>query len=369
MQSDIKRLNYDKNTLKDIIRYRSDINKRRDKILMELNKKEGGRCPLCLQKMTSPHHSHSIPMMYLESVANNGKVFGRNEFIDNRNKDGIGKCQAGVFRQICTKCDNEIFQEYENDSFISNPIEPSHLNLIAIKNCLHGYDAFRKNAITSNEELKIQNRKKSRALLKDEIQLFFLMTVIYANEFELHNRIFNQRTYIPKQPYKKVVELKLPYITQIAVQDAFPIDIDENGHRIFDYIHEVYSKQTEGFEHLILPMMHICVFPNKELHETLVLVYYHYQHKIYQPIMHAMHSMSKDQQLKVVPFWILCFLENYYMHKNLYNYLKNDANVQNCLLFNTFNYMNYDHLYPEPVYIDSLPNILSYELSTDVLNK
>ena len=245
-----------------------DAKKKMNTILRQIQKNsKPEKCILCGRTQTSYCNSHSVPAMVLRNIADNGKILQSNSLVGFEILDlEKGVNNSGTFHFICRECDSKYFQDYEDESKLSQRPGDKMLAEIALKNSL----------------LMLSKRTQEHELYRT-MQRAYPQRTHFDDMFEIQS--LDKRDYIEEvKLYKEIVDKNfcggfqllywkiLPYRIPIAMQSeiALHYDLDENE------INEIYNLSAD----IRIQSMHLCMFPLNKC--SVILAFYHRRDKAYR---------------------------------------------------------------------------------------
>lgn len=278
-------------------------------------------CAYCGKETTKLCYSHTIPKFILKKINDNGMIYNANAYnhlgmLDIIKKEN-GIEEAGTFRMICQNCDNSIFQEYEDETRISQYPTNKIMTEIALKNTL-----------------KVWSKRNIEICLYNEIKNMAPFTP-YCGIAEHHNMIneidlaeikhdFKKCRTILEKDLKSGMKLmfwhKCDYVVPISFQGSICLYGNLNGL----IINDIYNYSSN----LVMQYIHICVFPLEN--ESVVMVFYHKDAAKYKTFERQFNKLNLDDKLRLISFIIFNYSEDFFVSKNANDTLKN-----NHLLYTT----------------------------------
>ncbi len=257
-------------------------------------------CLICNSSKNPFCNSRSVPARCLRAIAINGEVKAFNGLVKIPAVDvDKGVNEAGTFRLICRKCDDEVFKDYETfEKYTDKTPSDKILHEIALKNYLKYYH---KKAIEEivfpkmMEILKLPNMNLLEPILnsgnRDKKDAFKLLCET--------KKILNSNT----NGYYRIIEYKkLPYTCPFAFQGTISLITGFNGENINDVFNT--DKKYD------LQDMHVCIFPEKEYTYILVFIKKHFDR--YSKFIKHYTSLKLEERLQVILFIILKYSEDYF---------------------------------------------------------
>ena len=267
---------------------RKDVKSKQNDHCCYLCKKEGGFC-----------NSHTIPRLFLNNIAQNGKL----GYINSIGKAGIIKQQkgineAGVFHMICRECDGKLFQEYENEGNYTNRSSSLMLSQIALKNCLR---MISKRTFENPfwQVLSVDYNFPEDISIKKQL-IGIIDLVEFKDEFE-----FSKRNVLkPKDDsYYLNTYIVLPYRVPIAFQGMVSLLTDIND----AIINNVYNYDPN----YVIKSLHISVFPLET--QSVILLFVQKNNKRYRSFFKALNKLELIDQLSLINFLIFAYSEDYFL--------------------------------------------------------
>lgn len=249
-------------------------------------------------------NSHTVPRFCLKNIAKEGKVFYSNTILDfplQKKEKGIN--EAGAFRLICQKCDNEVFQDYENPDNYEELPSVSMLAQIDMKNNLKNiskrliekelYDIM-PGKIGLSEGLAQRQNEVNDLDLKEYKEAY-----IRAKKCSL--KPFPGDYYIGYYT-------KLPYVVPIAFQGTISLIFDLEG----NVINNVY-KQDPKYK---IKYINLCIFPLKEY--SVVMIFVDRKNERYSRFFKQLKKInSLEEQLSVINYILFLYSEDYFLSPNV----------------------------------------------------
>lgn len=299
---------------KDIINNKKKINK----ILSDARKQsKNDRCIVCGKKVDSFCNSHTVPAFCLKTISDKGKIYNANKIIGipiiEKEK---GVKNSGTFHLICNKCDNEIFQDYENPENYNKNVNGKILAEIAMKNYL-------KFIYKRNMELKMLGScSKYNEIKRLDLKEF--------------NRCFEKARCFSKKDdndqYLLISRITLNYTVPIAYQGIIALIFDLEG-KLINNIYNKNPKYRIGY-------LHICVFPFKN--KTEVLLFTEKNDKRYRNFSKQFRKMKIDKQLSIVNYIILLYTEDYFVSKTVKEEIFNNKKIKEISAMTTDPFTNFE---------------------------
>ena len=266
-------------------------------------------CLICQEPCTSFCNSHSVPQFALHRIADAGKVMSplQGEIPTLGNDLGVKK--AGTFHIICNKCDNAIFQQYENPGAYVVPPTDQMLAQIALKNLL----------------LMISKRNEERELYKLLGEQFpnrknLTEEKIYIGDYDLrdyHESLKYAKVSLTEKKgkryhlcYYKKLDYVVPYTAQssITMICGFENDVINNIY----YFDATYRTKD----------IHVAIFPLEE--SSVVLLFIEDGEKRYRKFYRQLSKLSEEDQLAAINYIVFSYTENVFLHPKTHQLLKNN---------------------------------------------
>jgi len=256
-------------------------------------------CKICGKQCSSFCKSHTIPQFILEKLKINNTNYVSTAYWNMTKlsphvlspKKGVK--EAGVFYEICDKCDNEKFQDYESEGTIIKKPSNRLMMLIALKNFLYLYHKYRIDCLAQEE---LCSGAINDNVINDS-------NLNYVNWFdkEINSLIYkleNDR----EQKYKILFWKKLDYRVPISFQGAITPTFDLNGNQI-------KTKKS------IQSDLHIVVFSLEK--ESVVFAFYKLKDTEYDGIYKQFNMLTVEQKLEKLNVLLLLYSEDYFMYENI----------------------------------------------------
>lgn len=254
-------------------------------------------CLLCGTEQSSFCNSHSIPRFILSSIAQDGKVLISASLFD---EDGVVDDEKGIkavwtFHNICRDCDSRYFQEYEDESELTENPTARFFAQIALKDSLMMFYKYSLDRATDDNPLYSQMFLSGMELKKEDDELNA------RGELWLMKRAKKILEKNLKSGYVCVFCKTLEYTVPIAFQAPLYIykSIDQKTiiNDLFDYS-----------EKNILKPLHVCVFPLKG--KTMIYVFHHKDDRNYVPFDRQFQRLSDDKKLQYINYLIFKYSEH-----------------------------------------------------------
>lgn len=340
---------------KDKIKYKKKINQVVSKARRSSKK---SKCLICGREVDGFCNSHSIPAFCLKQIANQGKVYYSNKLIDLPFMDTEkGIKNAGTFHLICQKCDNTIFQTYENPINYNDKISGKMLAEIAMKNYLKRIDkrnmelempkAHREFGNNYPVEIERLYEEAKTLDLKEDLSCFHKAKRLIQKEDNTEYYLFSR--------------IKLDYTVPIAFQGIVALIADLDG-TIINYIYNKNCKYKMAY-------LHICIFPFES--KTEILMFIENTHKRYRKFYKRFNKLSLESKLSIINYIIFLYTEDYFISKSVGDDIIKNESLRNVSI------QSFDALVTSPGINpieeakkifdlnnhDTIPNILSIEFA------
>lgn len=260
-------------------------------------------CLCCGKKVTSFCNSHSLPRFILKNISKDGYVLTSNNYfkmplIDS--KKGLNN--SGVFKRICTECDNNLFKDYESLEQLSSCPRKKLMTQIDLKNTLRMYDK-RLNELALYNNLLLMNPDDFMRL-----QIMETQRINYLDLNEIKNELAKDLKILSKtssSSFELVFWEKLNYVTPIAFQGHIAMVGDLKG----NIINDIYNRS----QNYVIENINICVFPLQQ--ETIVLLFVSKDNKKYKNFISQFKKLKKDNKLRLISYMIFNYSEDFFISK------------------------------------------------------
>lgn len=338
----------------DYIELRKNINK----MQFEARKRaKPTKCIICGRNQDGFCDSHSVPKMYLNSIADNGMLIQAAALIDFDYRvidleKGVKK--SGTFDFICNSCDNIFFKDYEDRNNIIQFPTDKMLAEIAVKNFLL---QISKRCVEKELYNIIQNRYGTYHNFDALLNILDVDKDEYVKEFEFHKNIADNNI---KGGYQILYWKVLPYTVPIAMQSAINMvkDLENN------IINNPYDFKTSTR----MQYLHLCIFPLKD--KSVVIAFYHKRDKVYRKLRHQFNSISEEKQLCYLNYLVFAYTENFFISKKIKHELETNINLrklsQESFGEPSLGFLDQENLFGigyEPISMQDIPNFLLEEWS------
>ncbi len=286
-------------------------------------------CLICNSSKNSFCNSHSVPARCLRAIAINGEVKSFNGLVKIPAVDGDkGVNEAGTFRLICRKCDDEVFKDYETfEKYTDKKPADKILHEIALKNYLKYYHkkAFEAEAFPKMlENLQMPNLDLLKPVLEpgDRDKKDALKLLCEAK------KLLNANT----SGYYRIIEYrKLSYTCPFAFQGSISLITGFDG----EIINDVFNTDKK----YDLQDIHICIFPEKDY--SYIIVFYKNHFQRYSQFAKYYTKLNPDERLQLLLFIILKYSEDYFYSANIQN-IESDPIVHEAITTTTMMICNSD---------------------------
>lgn len=275
-------------------------------------------CLICNSSKNPFCNSHSVPARCLRAIAINGEVKAFNGLVKIPAVDvDKGVNEAGTFRLICIKCDDEVFKDYETfEKYTDKKPADKILHEIALKNYLKYYH---KKAIEEKvfpkmiDNLQMPNMNILEPILnsgnRDKKDAFKLLCKA--------KKLLNANT----NGYYRIIEYrKLSYTCPFAFQGSISLITGFDGETINDVFNN--DKKYD------LQDIHISIFPEKDY--SYIIVFYKNHFQRYSQFAKYYTKLNPDERLQLLLFIILKYSEDYFYSADIQN-IEDNPIVQDAI--------------------------------------
>lgn len=269
-------------------------------------------CLCCKNKVDGFCNSHSLPEFILKNISDQGLVYTSNKFFKAPIiKDFLGLSNSGTFKRICHKCDNEVFQNYEDPNKIGERPSKKVLAQIDLKNTLRMYDKRLNEIALYNLMLS----KKPPLLAQYEMFEKQRVNLLDLNEIKSDcERALNILDNKSSDSYELIYWEKLDYVVPIAFQGHVALQGDLEGNEIND-LYAVSDKY-------IIENLNICIFPLEQT--SIVMIFVAKENKKYAKFIKQFKKLSKSNKLNLIAFIIFNYSEDFFISKKVSDELLNN---------------------------------------------
>lgn len=274
------------------------------------------RCFLCGKKNIKYCDSHTLPRFVIKNIAPNGKIKNTQIFNPNRyinSEQGINN--SGIFREICSKCDNTLFQSYENVQKYNLFPTDEMLQEIALKNYIS-------RMYKHNKEKKFYNYVKNN-LCSTYNEKRFIENSLKVTEFnycynkkwakKCYKSLLNEKYHF-KIHYYKELEYTVPY----AIQAHCILFFDFNDKKLADnFIMPDYDTNED---------MHLCIFPFKN--KSIIFIFTEKDTLLYNDFFCSLSKKNEEEQLAVINFITFAYFEDVFLHEDLNSCVIDNIDMQ-----------------------------------------
>lgn len=332
-------------------------------------------CVLCgksiIDNSKAFHKSHTVPYFCLENIkALYNKNYGvlkadypglRTFFSD---KEFIGTNKAGVFYSICSDCDQEKFNIYENEEALLNKDPRDMVNSMALKIYL--------NELFNTRLRNFKNTIDYSRLTDDQMISSYFESIagVESPTVDCDIRDFETDLKIAKTAYEngyrnyRIIFYKiLDYTVPIAAQTSIPI-----SHNIdYSKLQEVAQIGHKRIEDLL-----ICIFPLKE--KSVIIAFYKIGDNLIKKYSKQFFKLSEEEKLKEIFYLLLRHKTSNYFYSPLLKEILQDVNIRGiCSIEDTVIQTEVFRLdlsmFEERQWKINLPSILSERYSVQNLLK
>ena len=252
------------------------------------------KCVICGRECSSFCKSHSIPAFVLRQIASNGKIMvGSDNVLPFDDKHGVSNTLT--FSCICSQCDNEYFQEYENpDILSSDKVNDVCINEIAVKCYLrHYYKRLKEQKIF---EYLLTNAQDSYSMQRFSNKL--LTTQLDITDVERRiNKILKKKD---EHNFYLIDEINLDYKVELAYQGAIALSQGFDGQ-----VNELNNYNPK----YKIEQLYLCVFPLKN--KSKILVFCEEGSKRMKRFYKGYRKLSLDEKLYALNYIILLYEEEW----------------------------------------------------------
>lgn len=280
-------------------------------------------CLCCGKEVPGLAKSHSIPKFVLKNIDTNGLVYTQRYFSPISLDNEAGIKNGGVFKRICTHCENTLFRDYESEAALSNELSNRMMAQIDLKNRLKLMDKkltslsllkkLQKESPNNPTTFGIPYQIKSESLdledLKKDVQRDLRIIANYSTN-----------------SFRQIYRTKLKYITPIAFQGSIALSCDLNG----NIINELHNLDASN----IVETISVCVFPLKT--ETIVIMFTRDDNRKYDSFIRQFKKLKKNEKLRIISYNIINSSEDFFISKKT-----NKDIMQNDILALTANNTNF----------------------------
>jgi len=261
-------------------------------------------CLCCGKKVTSFCNSHSLPECILRSISNNGMVFTSNKYFKAPLiKEIEGLNRSGTFKRICHKCDNNIFQDYEDSKKLEQEPRKKMMTEIDLKNSLRMYDKRLNEIELYREMLTMLFDKEAAFQILDRQRVNHVDLNEIKNELDRDIKILNKES---SSSFELIYWKKLDYVTPIAFQGHMALQGDLNG----NVINDLYNPSSD----YVIENINVCVFPLE--HKTIVMLFVSKDNKKYRNFIAQFKKLKEEEKLKLISFLIFNYSEDFFVSQN-----------------------------------------------------
>ena len=335
-----------------------DYRKFRSEVLREARSRAKiEKCFLCEQKGGPFCNSHLIPRFILKNISTDGNVLNFSRFALNFDFTDMecGLNKAGTFYNICRKCDNTYFSDYENEENIRNfTFSNRFLAQIIIKNFL---SRLYKRSIDGLMP-EIINEKKS--IISN---MGFIQNICNLDMRDYNEDLLRQRNIIERNLSKKhyiIFQQKLDYKVPFAVQAHISLHKNLNG----DIINDVYCMDST----YKIRSLHLCIFPLVD--KTIIILFIDkFSQKRYRSFIQSFNRLPIGEKLQYITYLSFKYTEDIFFSPLLPNSILENKELQllsqevydkPCLGWNFLGEDEACYQY-KPVDYHNIPNLLSRE--------
>lgn len=345
-----------------VLNYELSVHMENEDTLMQLKKEMNlafkkyrpDRCLFCNTKNPRFCNSHSVPRFVLKNIAKNGIIFQSSLFMHDDETlmdEEKGLNNTGTFRNICTKCDKEVFADYEDKlKLIEMPSNEIMLQ-IAIKNNLF---EINKKYI----EKGIYDWAHEKLGVELPLEEYHGLDL-----YEIRKKLNNYKKAYYK---KKNVEFdlffweKLEYVVPYAFQGEITLKGDLLGFKVND----VYDSDLRN----LIQCINVCVFPLDNC--SVVMAFRDRSYRKLDNFVIQFQKRDLREQLYIINYMIMCFSEDYYISKHICKEVLENANIKRiCSSYHLVRADVHGDIHPEDlkaVYsllrdMLEIPNLLSQE--------
>ena len=279
-------------------------------------------------------------------------------------KEFIGTNKAGVFYSICSDCDQEKFNIYENEEALLNKDPRDMVNSMALKIYL--------NELFNTRLRNFKNTIDYSRLTDDQMISSYFESIagVELPTVDCDIRDFETDLKIAKTAYEngyrnyRIIFYKiLDYTVPIAAQTSIPI-----SHNIdYSKLQEVAQIGHKRIEDLL-----ICIFPLKE--KSVIIAFYKIGDNLIKKYSKQFFKLSEEEKLKEIFYLLLRHKTSNYFYSPLLKEILQDVNIRGiCSIEDTVIQTEVFRLdlsmFEERQWKINLPSILSERYSVQNLLK
>lgn len=308
------------------------------------------------------HKSHNIPRFVLNNIKskirNNDMVLSPNALINNpfvfeNNEIGINK--AGVFYCICSKCDQELFYNYEDEKFLLTKEPKDIVDSIALKTYIseYYYSAIRdiktkinESNLTDDDFLKLIFKSQKR--IDSAVARLDMVDFLKDIDYSLKSLINNYKNF--DIIYHTILNYTIPLAAQVAIPITKNVD--------FSILQSIESYRFETIM--------IGLFPLKS--KSVIIIYSKIGNKIGKKYAKQLKKLCLDDILNEIFYLLIRYKSiNYFISPLLKKELENEhikyiSSIEDTIFDygkHKVNISDYENISIK----EKLPRILSEEFS------
>lgn len=346
----------------------------KSKINQKFNEqREQTSCILCGEEIKSKskgfHKSHTVPFFCLENIKglyNKNYCVLKADFACLRtvfsDKECVGTNKAGVFYSICSKCDQEKFNIYENEKALLTLPPEEIVDSIALKIYL--------NELFNCRLKSFKNTLDHSKLTEEELIASFLDNIGKTEQptVEVDIRDFQENLEFAKRSlengyrnYKIIYHKILDYTVPIAAQVSIPISRNVD----FSKLQNVNVLNYKTLEDLL-----ICIFPLEK--QSIILVFYKIGDRLMKKYEKQFKRLTEEEKLKEIFYLLIRYKASNYFFSPLIKNVFTDENIRGiCSIEDTAikfgNHTMDCGIFENQKWKQYLPSILSKEYSVQSL--
>ena len=291
----------------------------KSRINQEFNKqKNQTKCSICGKELKnngkSFHKSHTIPFFCLENIKalyNSNYCVLKPEYLGVKipffDKEYVGTNKAGVFYSICSTCDQDKFNIYENEEALLTRMSEDLINSMALKIYL--------NELFNSRFRSFKNTLDHSKLTDDELITAFYDNIAKIEEttVEVDIKDFQEKLNSSKRNiengyknYKVIYYKILDYTVPVAAQVSIPISHNIN----YIKLQNVSIKNPKLLQDLL-----VCIFPLKS--KSVIVVFYEIGNNLIKQYAKQFKKLSEEEKLKEIFYLLIRYKSSNYFFSPL----------------------------------------------------
>ena len=261
-------------------------------------------CWICNESCSSFCRSHSIPRLVLKNIEEQSEVSAPRQADNLEPNKSTAVESAGVFFNICNKCDSTYFQAYEDEAALK--LEPSNkmLTAIALKNYLKMI--YERSLEVEEEKVCMSLTGTPKIVMSDGLSPaeYAVKSLDQELKYALDSLLLEKT-----EQYYLCFRKELDYVVPYAAQ--YPIAM------LTDLCGNVINNFYTGSNSYKLEYLHVAIFPLQ--HSSVILVFAKNGETRHRRFIRQLKKLDELDQLSAINFLTFTGADNVYINKATYS--------------------------------------------------